>query len=167
VNNDPKTSVTVRHGPDGRPKGASAVARIERPVAEVWAVVADIERYASHLPMVHRARRDGDRVTFDLKFKVGFLSAGFQFKADATYEEQKWLDLRWCEGEPKDVRLRFSLTPVDDGRACIVEGDGEFDVSSLGWLVKYFLKHHPEIEFGIFPGVALVLVDTLRRVVQP
>jgi hypothetical protein len=31
--------------------------------------------------------------------------------------------------------------------------------------VKYFLKHHPEIQHGIFPGVSLVLVDTLRRVV--
>ena len=42
-------------------------------------------------------------------------------------------------------------------------GDGEFDLMSLGWLAKYFLRHHPEIQFGIFPGVALVLVDSLRR----
>ena len=60
-------------------------------------------------------------------------------------------------------RLRFTLTPVEDGAACLVEGDGEFDLHSLGWLVKYFLKHHPEIQHGIFPGVALVLIDSLRR----
>jgi len=160
-----KVTVTVRHGADGRPSGAAAALRLDRPVADVWACIADIQRYAERLPMVHRARRDGDRVTFDLKFRIGFFSVGFQFKADATYEAEKWLELRWCEGEPKDIRLRFDLTPTDEGKACLVEGDGEFDVKSLGWLVKYFLKHHPEIEYGIFPGVALVLVDTLRRAV--
>jgi hypothetical protein len=156
------TTVTVRHGADGRPSGAAAAVRLERSVADVWARLADIQRYAESLPMVHRARRDGDRVTFDLKFRIGFFSVGFQFKADATYEKEKWLELRWCEGEPKDIRLRFDLTPLDDGNACMVEGDGEFDVKSLGWLVKYFLKHHPEIQNGIFPGVALTLVETLR-----
>jgi len=159
-------TVKVRFGADGRPAGAAAELRLERPIADVWAVLADLERFAQRLPMVHRARRNGDRVTFDLKFKIGFFSVGFQFKADATYEAEKWLELRWCEGEPRGIRLRFDLTPADDGKACIVEGDGEFDVQSLGWLVKYFLRHHPEIEYGIFPGVALNLVDTLRRSVE-
>jgi Polyketide cyclase / dehydrase and lipid transport len=159
-------TITVRIGADGRPRGAAASLRLERPVADVWAVLSDVERYAARLPMVHRVRKDGDRVRFDLKFKIGFFGVGFHFVADATYEEQKWLDLRWRAGEPKNIRLRFALAPADDGKACIVEGDGEFDVDSVGWLAKYFLKHHPEIEFGIFPGVALVLVDTLRRAVD-
>lgn len=156
-------TVRVRLDPEGRPIGAAASARIERPIADVWAAVADVERFARHLPMVHRARRVGDNVTFDLKFRIGFFSVGFQFSADATYEAERWLELKWTAGEPRDIRLRFTLTSVDEGRACLVEGDGEFDLHSLGWLVKYFLKHHPEIQYGIFPGVALVLVDSLRR----
>ncbi len=155
--------VRVRLAPDGRPLGAAARARINRPVADVWAIVSDIERYARYLPMVHRARRSGDDVTFDLKFRIGFFSVGFQFSAHATYEPEKWLELRWTAGEPKDIRLRFELQPDEAGKSCIVEGDGEFDLHSLGWLVKYFLKHHPEIQHGIFPGVALVLIDSLRR----
>jgi hypothetical protein len=155
--------VKVRLDGDGKPVGAAAVARIDRPVAEVWAAVSDIERYARHLPMVHRARRSGDSVTFDLKFKIGFFSVGFQFSADAVYEAERWLELRWTAGEPRDIRLRFELTPIEEGRACLVEGDGEFDLMSLGWLAKYFLRHHPEIQYGIFPGVALVLIDSLRR----
>src|SRR3954451_20522687 len=87
--------VNVRFGPDGRPSGAAAVARFEHPVAEVWAAVIDIERYARHLPMVRRATRSGDDVTFDLGFKVGFLSVGFSFSAHATYEEPRRLELRW------------------------------------------------------------------------
>ena len=161
---DASPTLKVRLGKDGRPIGASAVARIEHPVARVWAVVTDMG-YARYLPMVHRVHRSGDHVTFDLKFKVGFLSAGFQFTAHATYEAERWLELRWTAGEPRDIRLRFSLTSIDEGRACLVEGDGEFDIQSLGWLVKYFLKNHPEIQFGVFPGVALVLIDSLRRAV--
>jgi carbon monoxide dehydrogenase subunit G len=152
----------VRLGPDGKPVGAAASVVIDRPVAKVWAAVADIERYARFLPMVHRARREGDTVTFDLKFRIGFFSTGFQFTADATYEAEKRLELRWKAGEPKGILLRFTLAEHGEG-ATLVEGDGEFDLMSLGWLVKYFLKHHPEIQFGIFPGVALVLIDSLRR----
>jgi ribosome-associated toxin RatA of RatAB toxin-antitoxin module len=155
--------VKVRLAPDGKPLGAAAVARIEHPARVVWAAVSDIERYASHLPMVHRARRQGDDVTFELRFKIGFFSVGFHFRAHATYEAERWLELRWIDGEPRDIRLRFALTPTEDGRACTVEGDGEFDMMSLGWLAKYFLRHHPEIQFGIFPGVCLVLIDSLRR----
>jgi carbon monoxide dehydrogenase subunit G len=155
--------VKVRLAPDGKPTGAAAVARIEHPVAVVWAAIADVERYAKHLPMVHRARRQGDDVTFELRFKIGFFSVGFEFRAHATYEAERWLELRWTGGEPKDIRLRFTLTATEDGRGCTVEGDGEFDMMSLGWLAKYFLRHHPEIQFGIFPGVALVLIDSLRR----
>jgi ribosome-associated toxin RatA of RatAB toxin-antitoxin module len=155
--------VKVRLDAGGKPLGAAASARIEHPVSVVWGAVADLERYARHLPMVHRARRQGDDVTFDLRFKIGFFSVGFQFTARATYEAERWLELRWIEGEPRNVRLRFDLKPTEDGRACTVEGDGEFDLMSLGWLTKYFLRHHPEIQFGIFPGVALVLIDSLRR----
>ncbi len=155
--------VTVRLGPDGLPVGAAATARIEHPVSAVWALLSDVERYATFLPMVHRARRTGDDVTYDLRFRIGFFSVGFHFTAHATWEDEKWIELRWISGEPADIRLRFDLTPLDEGRACRVTGDGEFDLQSLGWLVKYFLKHHPEIQHGIFPGVALVLIDTIRR----
>jgi hypothetical protein len=116
--------------------------------------------------MIHRARRDGDRITIDLKFKVAILSVGFTFVADAVYEQEKWLELRWVSGEPRGIRLRFELEPADEGRATIVRGDGEFDAQSLGWLAKYFLKHHPEIEYGIFPGVALALIDSMRKAAE-
>jgi ribosome-associated toxin RatA of RatAB toxin-antitoxin module len=149
---------------DWRPVRATATARIEHPVARVWSTIADIERFARFLPMVDHARRRGDDVTLALKFRVGPLFAvGFTFTARATYETDKWLALTWTAGEPRDVKLRFSLTPIDDGKACMVETQAEFDVQSLGWLVKLFLKNHGEIQHGIFPGMTLVLLDSIRR----
>jgi hypothetical protein len=155
--------VRIVTGGDGRPCGASAVARLEHPVSRVWAVIADVERYAGRIPMIHRVRRDGDRVTVDLKFKLALFSVGFQFTADTTHEVERWMELRWVAGEPRGIRLRFELLPLDEGRACLLRGEGEFDIHSLGWLAKTFLKHHPEIQFGVFPGVALVLIDSMRR----
>jgi uncharacterized protein YndB with AHSA1/START domain len=166
VSDDKTVAVTVRIGPDGRASGAAAVAKILRPPADVWAAVTDVERFARHIRMVDSARRRGDEVTLDLKYKLGLIfKVGFSFTARATETDGRILELRWVSGEPRDIRLRFELTPADDGRATIVEGDGEFDVMSLGWLAKYFLQHHPEIQFGVFPGVALVLVDALKRAV--
>jgi ribosome-associated toxin RatA of RatAB toxin-antitoxin module len=158
--------VQVKTAPDHRPIGASAVTRIERPVARVWQVVSEVDRYAERVPMVHRVRRVGDRVDVDLKFKVALFAAHFQFTADVRMEREKWLELSWVSGEPRGIKLRFELTPLDGGQATLIRGDGEFDALSLGWLVKFFLKHHPEIEHGIFPGVALVLLDAMRRAAE-
>jgi len=158
--------IRVRVGPDGLPLGAATTMRIDRPVAVVWATLSDIERFTSRMPMVARARRQGDVVEVALRFRIGFFSAGFEFTANVTREELRWVELRWISGEPRGIRLRFTLTPTDDGKACFCEGDAEFDIQSLGWLVKYFLKHHPEIQHGIFPGVSMAVVDTLRRVVM-
>jgi carbon monoxide dehydrogenase subunit G len=161
------STVKVRFTPDGAPAGATAVAHFDRPAAEVWGALADIERFARRLPMVHRATRRGDEVTFDLRFKLGLIfSVGFQFGARAVQEPGRRVELRWTSGEPRDVMLRFEVFPLDGERACRVETEGAFDVMSLGWLTKYFLRHHAEIQFGIFPGVALVLMDTLRRAVE-
>jgi carbon monoxide dehydrogenase subunit G len=154
--------VRITSGRDGLPARAAARGRIARPLARVWSTIYDVERFAHYLPMVNSARRRGDSVSFDLKFRVGFFSAGFEFTTNATYEAEKWLLLSWTHGEPRDVKLGFRLTP-DGESACLVETQAEFDVQSLGWLVKYFLKHHPEIQHGIFSGITLVLLDSIRR----
>ncbi|MDB4967075.1 MAG: Polyketide cyclase / dehydrase and lipid transport [Myxococcales bacterium] len=158
--------IEVRFGGDGLPAGAIATATVNRPVAQVWAVISDVERYPGRVPMIDKVRKEGQRITIDLRFKVSFISVGFQFSADVTVEPERWLELRWAAGEPKGIRLRFDLEPTDDGRATRVRSDAEFEVKSLGWLAKYFLKHHPEIQYGIFPGVALALLDSLKRAAE-
>jgi ribosome-associated toxin RatA of RatAB toxin-antitoxin module len=155
--------VRVTLAPDGRPLRAAARGRIEHPVARVWAAIYDVERFADFLPMVHRARRRGDEVTFDLKFRVGLFAVGFAFTTHAAYEAERWLTLHWTAGEPRGIKMRFALTPIEGASACMVETEAGFEVESLGWLVKYFLKNHPEIEHGIFPGITLNLLESIRR----
>lgn len=155
--------VHVRLGHEAQPVGAIGSMRIAAPASRVWAVVSDVDSFASKVPMISRIKRDGDRVTVQLKFKVAFFSVGFEFVADATRDEGRLLDLRWVSGEPRAMYLGFEIVPGVDANECVLHVRGSFDVHSLGWLAKYFLKHHPEIEFGIYPGVVLVLLDSMRR----
>jgi len=149
--------------PDGTPQSAVAGVRLDATPEQIWALVADLPSYATRVPMVNYCRREGDRVTMGLKFKISLFSAKFEFVADAKYEAGKWLELTWVEGEPRDLRLRFDLYPGARAGETFLYLDARFDVASLGWLVKFFLKHHPEINYGIFPGTALVLIDSIRQ----
>jgi hypothetical protein len=158
--------VTVRLGSDGRATGAVARVFISKPQAEVWSAVTDVERFSRNIRMISRAVRRGDDVTLDMKYRLGLVfNVGFSFTARAIETDGRILELRWVSGEPRDIRLRFELSPADDGKATLAEVDAQFDVMSLGWLAKYFLQHHPEIQFGVFPGTALVLADALKRTV--
>jgi carbon monoxide dehydrogenase subunit G len=153
--------VAVNLGADGKPTGATAVCRIQAPRDRVWEVIQDVERYAGRVPMIHRVRRTDDRVRVDLKFKVALFGVGFSFTADLVATAGESLYVRYVEGEPRGFELFYR---VEDGGAgdTLLHTTTAFDVTSLGWLVKYFLKHHPEIQLGIMPGVALGVVDAIR-----
>jgi hypothetical protein len=155
--------VQIRLAPDGLPAAAVAAARIAASPARVWAVVSDVGSYVGRVPMMHRIRKDGDRVTVGLRFKVALFSVGFEFVAEVRRDEGRTLELRGVSGEPRGLRLRFDLAPLRDGAETLVQTTAELDVMSLGWLAKYFLGHHPEIQHGILPGVALALLDAMRR----
>ena len=157
-----KTIIEVDTGADGTPASATATTHIAAPPARVWSHIVAVERYPEFVPMLAKARREGDRVTVHLKFKVAFFSVGFDFVADAKYEEARWLDLRGVSGEPRDLHIRFELADAPD-HSTTLRSTISFDPFSLGWLTKYFLKHHPEIRYGICPGCALGLADSMRQ----
>jgi ribosome-associated toxin RatA of RatAB toxin-antitoxin module len=158
--------VQVYLGRGERPVGATATARVAAPLGRVWTVLSDVERFSRLMPMVSGVRRRGEDLAFDLKFKVGFFSAGFEFVARITLVKEKEVAIRWVSGEPRDLLLRFTMAPLEEDGACTVDIEATFELESLGWLVKFFLKNHPEIRHGIFPGVALVLHDSLRRALE-
>lgn len=160
-----KPIIEVDVGADGTPASATATTRVGAPAARVWSFIADVDRYPSFVPMLSKVKRDGDRVTVQLKFKITLFSVGFDFIADAKYEEGKWLDLRGIGGDIKDLHIRFDLTDHGDGSSTL-KSTIRFDPFSLGWLSKYFLKHHPEIRYGIFPGCAYGLADSMRQAAE-
>jgi hypothetical protein len=128
--------------------------------------VSDVDHYVDLVPMMNKIRLDDDRITVGLRFKVALFSVGFQFVADVRREAERFLEIRGVSGEPKNLLLRFDLAPLADGKETLVEATASLDVRSLGWLAKYFLSHHPEIQHGIVPGVALALLDSMRRAAE-
>ncbi len=157
-----KPIIEVEVGADGTPASATATTRVAAAPARVWSHIADVDRYPTFVPMMSKAKREGDRVHVHLKFKITLFSVGFDFIADAKYEEGKWLELRGISGDIRDLHIRFELAEAGSG-ASTLKATISFDPFSLGWLSKYFLKHHPEIRYGIFPGCAYGLADSLRQ----
>ncbi|MBI2892249.1 MAG: hypothetical protein HYY06_01765 [Deltaproteobacteria bacterium] len=151
-------------GPDGRPSGAHAAIAVPAPLPRVWAVLAEIERLPERVPMVHRVSVDRDQVALQLRFKVSLLSATFGFAARIIREEERLLELRWISGEPRGICLRNELVALSGAPTplTILYHTVSFEMDSLGWLAKFFLRHHPEIRFGVFPGTALTMLDAIR-----
>jgi ribosome-associated toxin RatA of RatAB toxin-antitoxin module len=157
-----KASIEIDVGDDGTPASATATTRVGAPAARVWSAIADVDRYPSFVPMLASVRRDGERVTVHLKVKIAFFTASFHFVASVKLEEGRWLELRSTAGEPRDMHMRFDLTDGGDGTTTL-RTTMSFDPFSLGWMTKYLLKHHPEIRYGLFPGCAYGLADSMKQ----
>jgi carbon monoxide dehydrogenase subunit G len=152
--------------PDGSPIGAIGEMRVEAPLAEVSAIVRDVGRFALRVPMIDRARRDGARVELRLRFKIALFSVKFGLVTEVVTETDTRFELRYVSGEPKDMQLAFELEPIADGAATRVRVAVSYDIMSLGWLVKTFLRHHPEIRFGVYPGTTLTVLDSIRKAAE-
>jgi carbon monoxide dehydrogenase subunit G len=157
--------VRVQLDDDALPIGAAGELRVPAPPAAVWRVVRDLAGYSRSVPMIDRVEVDGDRVTMKLRFRLAVFSARFGFSARMSSEEERWLALSYLSGEPAGIQIRFELCPLDEGRATLLAASISFDIQSLGWLVKFFLRHHPEIRYGVYTGSTLVLLDSVRRAV--
>ena len=151
-------------GPSGLPIAACAAGVVEAPPEQVFEVLTDIERYAERVPLIHKARVHGDWAEFSLRLKLAFFGVGFSFASNvASDPEQRSLALGYRSGEPKDIAIHYDIVPLasDPERSLMYVQIG-FDIQSLGWLVKFFLKHHPEIQYGVFSGCALALLESMR-----
>jgi hypothetical protein len=159
--------MAIELGADRVPTGAVMCGVVRAPAQTVADVIADVSGYAGNVPMLDRVRRQGDRVTVTLRFGISLFSVRFEFVADALYDQGgRWLELRWVSGEPRDLVIRFDLAEAESADETLLHVAMRFDVMSLGWLVKLFIKHHPEIRYGVVPGAALTLFDGLARVAE-
>jgi carbon monoxide dehydrogenase subunit G len=151
--------------PDGSPVGAIGEMKVNAPLAEVSRIIRDVDRFALRVPMIDRARREGTRVELRLRFKIALFSVKFGLVTEVINETEDHFELRYVSGEPRDMQLAFQLEPAADG-ATMVRVAVSYDIMSLGWLVKTFLRHHPEIRFGVYPGTTLTVLDSIRKAAE-
>ena len=158
--------VHIRLAADGHPVGACAARRLRADRDRVWRVITDVDGMASRVPMIQKVHRDPRHITVHLRFGVSLFSANFAFKVDPVVDEGRSLELRYVEGEPRDLTIRHELVNAADPAHVLLYTSVGFDVYSVGFLAKFFLKHHPEIRYGVYPGSALALLDSVRRAVE-
>jgi len=158
--------VHVALGPDGAPVGACAARKLRGERDRVWRIMTDVDGMATRVPMIQRVQRDGRAVIVHLRFGVSLISANFAVKVEPVTVENRSLELRYVSGEPAGLTIRHDLVDAaEPGHALLYTAVG-FDVYSVGFLAKFFLKHHPEIRYGVYPGSALALLDSVRRAVE-
>lgn len=169
----------VEQAPDGTLLRSVAVALVDAPLNKVVSEVQRIRtRRGGFLRDVNIINRvtflgeEGDRlrIRLELRYRFFLFRTKFQVDADVTVGEGGSLDLVGTSGKPQGLRAHFRARPVvvDPGgpEQTLVFCSLRFDVHSLGWLVDYFLRHHPEIELGVFSATAPVIVLTLKEAVE-
>lgn len=158
--------VRLQLGARGLPVAACAAGRVEASTERVWSVLSDVSQYAVRVPLIDRVRVNGDTAEFLLRMKLAFFSVSFSFESKIERLAGKTLDLGYLSGEPRNIAIRYDVLPLDDGAASAIFVRIGFEIESLGWLVKFFLKHHPEIQYGVFPGCAVALLESMRVAVR-
>jgi hypothetical protein len=162
--------VELLRSPVGISSGARAFARVDAPVASVLAAFDRIEKegsfsaFVKHIPMVRELKRDGDRFRIELQFRVSVLSVRFGGTTRLVRESESAVRFDYIDGEPVGLSLRFAAHALED--KALLQIDVAFDIDSLGWLAKHFLRHHPEIRDGAHTGTAVAIVEALRRAVE-
>jgi hypothetical protein len=167
IDGEPGALVRLSVDHDGAPVGAIAEQRMDVPVQSFAPLFRDVEQLPRYSPMLHRLRRDGDHVSVVMRFKIPLISVKFGFEARLATDETSWFELVYLAGEPRDMRLRCEARPTADGKASQLRVATSFDVMSLGWLVKIFLRHHPEIRQGIYPAVATTILQAAAAIASP
>ncbi len=159
-------SFTFTSGPTGGPVGATAARRLRAPRDRVWRVISDLDGMAARVPMMQKIQRDGPFATVHLRFGLSLFSANFAFKVQRIDDSNRAITLRYVEGEPRDLTIRQEIVEASSPEHSLLYTSIHFDVFSVGFLAKFFLKHHPEIRYGVFPGAAFALSDSVRKVVE-
>lgn len=167
----------VERSPDGTLLRSVAAALVEAPLVRVVEEVRGIRTnqggFLRDVNLIHKVTvlpgpSGGLRLRLALRYRFLFFRTTFEVDADVTLGEGASLDLVGVAGKPSGLLAHFRALPVSPAGqpATLVMCSLRFDVSSLGWLVDYFLRHHPEIELGVFSATAPVIVLCLKEAVE-
>jgi len=156
---------------DGKPLEASGMVMVQAPPERVWSCIRDMRSLQRFIQMVESLRmlppgpQGEELLRVNLRFKIAIFSARFHFVARVERDEGRRVELTYHSGKVRDLTIRFELAPAPQGQTillCLVR----FDIHSLGWLVNIFVRHHPEIEWGIHAGSAMSIADSVRRMAE-
>jgi ribosome-associated toxin RatA of RatAB toxin-antitoxin module len=157
--------------PAGKPRAASSAQLVAAPAARVWEILADVTRFPTFVNMVESVKilppgpAGEERVQVNLRFKITLFSARFDFLARVKRDPGRSVELAYESGKVRDLAIHLEVAPVDAERSALLCRVG-FDQTSLGWLVKIFISHHPEIDWGVHAGSTLSIAASIRSAAE-
>mgnify|MGYP006284131603 CR=1 FL=1 len=163
--------VRIRTDARNRPRGATCLLGAAAPVERIWSGLRDLGALPQLIEMVESLHRlpaehgQPERVLVRLRFKIAIFSTRFDFTASIERAEGRWLELRYLAGKVRDLLIRLELAAVDAGHSLLL-CRVDFDPQSLGWLANIFIRHHPEIEWGIHAGSAVSVAQAARQLAE-
>jgi len=159
------------HYRGGRPRAASALMLVDAPADLLWEIVGSIDRLPKLIRMVSSVRHlaptpEGlDVVHVELRFKIAFFGTKFGFEGTRELTGERRVEVRYLRGKVRDAYIDLEVAPVSETQSALRCHVG-FDPLSLGWLVKIFLNHHPEIEYGLHTGSVMSIVEAARQAAE-
>ncbi len=147
-----------------RPRAAAALMAVAAPAEVLWSIVGDIDRFPKLIRMVHSVRHldptpaGVDVVEVNLRFKLAFFSTKFDFVATRETTGERRVEVHYLRGKVRDVVIEIEVLELDAEHSVLRCHVG-FDPLALGWLVKIFLRHHPEIEWGLHTGSVMSITS--------
>jgi hypothetical protein len=155
----------------GRPSSATCLMAIPAPAGSVWTRIRGLDALPALIEMVESLTslppgpQGEELVHVKLRFKITIFTARFDFVARIERQDEHRLELIYHSGKVHDLRICFELAPVSADSSVLLCRVG-FDPRSLGWLANIFIRHHPEIEWGIHAGSALSVAQAARTLAQ-
>lgn len=156
---------------EGRPQAASLLQLVEAPADLVWAHIGEMERFPEFVNMIRSVEQlgpgnnGGELVKVNLRFKISLFSAKFDFIGEVKRGPGTRLDIDYHDGKVRDVAIQLEVAPVSEQRSVLRCFVG-FDQTSLGWLVRVFIRHHPEIDWGVHAGSVLSIASSAREAAE-
>lgn len=144
---------------------------INAPIEKVWDVITDFDRYDEFMPQANGIRiikKDGDSwdVDYNLRFKFSVISTKVHYVLRHRLRKPTEAVASEITGDIKDVHACWELRPSPDGKATIASYRHYSDLTSLGSLMKFFLKEQPQLGTAVQVSTAALVVKAVKARVE-
>jgi ribosome-associated toxin RatA of RatAB toxin-antitoxin module len=156
--------VLVENDEAGKFKQCTAMIRVARPPAEVWAVVSDLGSFKTFIPKVKRSevtRISETQLLVDWEIEVPLSNTRYTFRYDLDPEAHT-LHGKWVKGDLKGSTVTWRVLPFEGGS--LVKYTTA--TRNMSGLVRRFDDAQQTMTVGVNVGAALTAVRAVKARVE-
>ena len=112
------------HKKAGDVEFVTATIRVNQPPDRVWPILANPfefqEKISPHFKTLSVLEDHADMSLLKCRVELGFFLPNIKYIVESRYEQGRRISFRSREGDLKDLRGMWEITPIDGGKACDV-----------------------------------------------